>query len=288
MKPSSGPRVFVSYASPDEALAGRLVSDLGAHGIESFFGENDTRPGESIPIRISQNLEQSDYFVLLVSSHSVGRRWVEEEWSAAFVREINERRAFLFLLRLDDTQPPTILTARYYLDAFRDWNGAVERLVGTWMRDWENRKRAIGVLPAPGLPDTPPDAEWGLYVFNSDLSVEHFLRVSPRISCRQLQTRVHSALRLQDVVSILDGRLGMRFSYSLLAGGSPLEPESLLPEAGIKDDTVLELLVKVEPFGPGQPTQSVSYRISDVTQNLSESVQRDLLLKGFAHLIPWY
>ncbi len=286
MNLSSGPRVFVSYASPDETSAARLVSDLGVLGIETFFGQRDVQPGENVPLRISENLQQSDYFVLLVSLHTVNRNWVDAEWSMAFMHEINERRAFLFVLRLDDTALPLILAARHYLDAFRDWNRAVERLAETWKRDWDLRKRAIGVLPAPGLADFPLDAEWGLYVFNSSLSVEHFLRASPRLSCRQLQARVHAALRLQDVVSILDGRLGMRFSYQLVKGSSRLAPELLLPDAGIEDDTVLNLIVDAEPFGPSQPAQSVTFRTPGGVP-LTKAFQRDLLLKAFNHLRPW-
>jgi TIR domain len=291
MTPISGPRVFVSYATPDEPLAACLVADLNARGIETFFGQNDMPPGENIPVRLSQYLQQSDYFVLLVSAHTVGRRWVEAEWSVAFVRELNERRAFLFLLRLDETPPPAILAARRYLDAFHDWNRAVELLAETWERDWQCRKRAINVLPAPGLPDSLPDAnsppEWGLYVFNSSLSVEHFLRASPRLSCRQLQARVHAALRLQDVVSILDGKLGMRFSYQLLRENAPLAPELLLPEAGIEEDAVLSLLVKAEPFGPIRPAQPMVFRAGDEAPLLTKAVQRDLMLKAFGHLVPW-
>ncbi|HKI04704.1 MAG TPA: toll/interleukin-1 receptor domain-containing protein [Thermoanaerobaculia bacterium] len=284
---SPGPRVFISYADPDDAFARRLVSDLTVRGIETFFAPKDVQPGETIPVHLSRGLEQSDYFVLLVSAHSVGRRWVEEEWSTALFREINERRAFLFLLRLDETVPPGILAARRYLDAFRDWNKAVERLIETWERDWQSRQRAVDVLPAPGLPDSPQDAEWGLYIFNTSLSVEHFLRTSPRLSCRQLQARVRTSLQLQDTVSILDGKLGMRFSYSLLRKGFPLEPELHLIEAGIEEDSVLDLLVKAEPFGPNLLVQPVVFRAPAGGPSLTEAVQRDLLLKAFGHLLPW-
>jgi hypothetical protein len=41
--------------------------------------------------------------------------------------------------------------ARNYLDGYRDWNEAVNRLVEAWQRDWETRQHGIRVVPPPGL-----------------------------------------------------------------------------------------------------------------------------------------
>ena len=112
-------------------------------------------PGGNIPVVLSRKLAESDYCVLLVSTSSINSPWVELEWTAALAWEINERRAFLFLLRLDGTPPPLILLARNYLDGYRDWNEAVNRLVEAWQRDWETRQHGIRVVPPPGLVRRP-------------------------------------------------------------------------------------------------------------------------------------
>jgi hypothetical protein len=147
---ASAPKVFISFASADLPQAQRLNDNLQQHNIATFFAPRDLASSGNIPVVLSRKLAESDYFVLLVSTNSMSSPWVELEWTAALAREINERRAFLFLLRLDGAPPPLILSARNYLDGYRDWNTAVNRLVEVWQRDWETRQRGIRVVPPPG------------------------------------------------------------------------------------------------------------------------------------------
>jgi len=139
------PRVFLSFAGRDRMTAHRLCQDLRVCGLDSFVDEQSIAPGENFVLAINQALTQSDYYVLLWSHACVDRPWVNEEWSAAFVRELREQRSFLFIVRLDTTPLPPLLASRQYYDAFANWDKMVNGLAAAWHRD-----RAVG---EPVLPD---------------------------------------------------------------------------------------------------------------------------------------
>ncbi|MGH3971739.1 MAG: toll/interleukin-1 receptor domain-containing protein [Pseudonocardiaceae bacterium] len=174
IRKANRPRVFLSFAGNDRITAERLRRDLREREIEAFVFP----PAGNIVLDINRALTQSDYFVLLWSRACRDRPWVDAEWSAAFARELQERRSFLFIVRLDTTPLPSLLAPRQYLDAVGgDWDELVNELAASWHRDM-----SVGepVLPAP----QPPGADNGgiqrtivLYVRNRALSVAHTVAV---------------------------------------------------------------------------------------------------------------
>jgi hypothetical protein len=282
---TKGPKVFISFADPDKADAERLVVELEIYGINAFFAPRDTLPGENFVARLSNTIADSDYFVLLVSAASVDRPWVELEWTTALARELNERRAFLFLVRLDDSLPPSLLSTRHYLDAFIEWDVAVTQLVKAWQRDWSLRKRDIFVLPAPGLTKTSISDTIGIYIFNEAFSVQHFIRVASSLTGRQLYTQVRSDLALKTQVEAFEGQLGMRFKYLLLHNEKSIKPKDSLDQMGIKDETCLDMQVTIEHFGPDQDIQTVTYRNNESLPQIPKNLAHRLIHEAFGHLI---
>ncbi|MFN6572299.1 AAA-like domain-containing protein [Dendronalium sp. ChiSLP03b] len=74
-------RVFISYRSqsPDRDLAQQFFETLTAAGHEAFMAGESIRLGENWPERIDRELEQSDYFLLLLSQKSATSEMVTEE-----------------------------------------------------------------------------------------------------------------------------------------------------------------------------------------------------------------
>ncbi|RCJ40993.1 molecular chaperone Tir [Nostoc minutum NIES-26] len=74
-------RVFISYRSqsPDRDLAQQFFEALTAAGHEAFMAGESIRLGENWPERIDRELEQSDYFLLLLSQKSATSEMVTEE-----------------------------------------------------------------------------------------------------------------------------------------------------------------------------------------------------------------
>lgn len=278
------PRVFVSYAGNDRVTAERFRQDLRERDIEAFAFP----PGGNIVLDINSALTQSDYFVLLWSQAARDRPWVDAEWSAAFARELQERRSFLFIVRLDTTPLPSLLAPRQYLDASDGgWDELVNELAATWHRDI-----AVGepVLPAPRL--AAADNGEGqrtivLYVRNRALSVAHVIVVPEESTGRDLESLVRDALTLPDIQKKFDGAVGMRFYYQLKTAGKPILADSRkLGELHIVDGDTVDLEVQVESFGPTGPSGTVTYRQGGST-GLSPATTRSMINSAFGHLIPW-
>lgn len=284
------PQVFLSFAGDDQAMAARLGHDLDKAGIRTFDYRRSIAPSESIVGVIDHALTQSDYYVLLWSAASADSRWVNVEWTTAFLRELQEhRRSFLFVVRLDRTPVPLLLAARRYLDAFTDWDGAVEELASTWRRDWEARRNGIHVLPAPYEAATDGDecSTIILYIRNRDLSVEHVLAVPELSSGEELDSRVREGLELKDSVTAFGGKVGMRFFYQLAHAGKPVPLDMTpLPELGITDGATIALEVQIEQFDPHGSSPIGRYR-QGAAKDFSPAITHHLIKLAFGHLMPW-
>lgn len=274
--------VFLSYAGPDREQADRLRRDLDKHGIGAPLFEL----GKDLVQGINRALTQSDYFVLLWSKNADGRPWVEAEWSAAFVRQLQEQRSFLFIVRLDMTPLPALLAPRHYLDAFDDnWTEMVNDLVAAWRED---RGVGVPVLPAPGTELAPhgaaQDPTIELYVRNKELSVAHVIAVPENSTGQQLERQVHKDLALPDDETRFNGAVGARFRYQLKHAERQIPADDTpLAELGIKDGSTIDLEVQVEWVGPSGPSPTVTYR-GDPSSGSAPVLKQ---FSVFAHLIPW-
>ncbi|MDZ8264436.1 AAA-like domain-containing protein [Nostoc sp. ChiQUE01b] len=82
MKPASkNTKVFISYRNkdPDLTLSQQFYKALKTAGYEVFMAGESIRLGENWPERIDKELEQSDYFLLLLSPDSATSEMVTEE-----------------------------------------------------------------------------------------------------------------------------------------------------------------------------------------------------------------
>lgn len=278
------PRVFLSFAGNDRSMAERLRQDLKERDIEAFVFP----PGGNLVLDINRALTQSDYFVLLWSRASRDRPWVDAEWSAAFARELQERRSFLFIVRLDMTPLPPLLAPRQYVDAFgNNWGELVSDLAAIWHRD-----RAVGepVLPAPhSAPknngeDKRPNVV--LYIRNRALSVAHVIAVPAESKGQELESLVRAALALPEIAEKFDGAVGMRFHYQLKNDGKSIASDKTLVELHITDGATIELEVEVESFGPAGSHPVTTYR-QGASTGLAPATTRALINSALGHLIPW-
>ena len=288
----TGPRAFISFAAPDEAVARQLADRLRGEGIGVFVAPEHVEPGTNFVTQISRQLSSSDYFVVLISQAAHASRWVEEEWCAAVAREVRERRIFVFPVLLDASPMPGLLLARNYLDATGGIEAAAQVLADTWRRDSVRMREGVHPLPAPNASDGmgtghPEPEQVGIYVFNQDLAVEHFLYVPRVLAYRQLLARVRHALDLKDRVDTMSGLVGLRFEYQLdreapdssIDGGERREQVCHLREG-----ETLTLVVRVEPFGPELGSTAVTYR--DVDIGSRSRTHSSLLRAAFEHLLP--
>jgi tetratricopeptide (TPR) repeat protein len=245
------PTVYLSFAGKDRPHAEQLCAELEARNVTAQLDETGTTPGS-----VHDELATSDYYVLLWSANTPHR-----DWATAFIPEITRRRAFLFVVRLDEEPLPPLLAPRRHLDLV----DAADRLVTTWRAD---RKSELPVFPQP-VPPVPDGPTAAISVRSHDLGVTHVVTAPLHPTGAELYRTVTEALRLPAGQATFDGSTGMRFSYELLQQNKPIPADQSTVDL-ISD--VVDIEVRVESSGPDD--------------GLDLDQKRVLLVAAFRHLLP--
>ena len=93
--------VFLSHSSKDKAIVRDVAERLQVDGLRVWFDEWILKPGDSIPSKIDEGLEQSRVLVLCISAQAFGSEWAQlESYTFRFRDPLNQERRFL-PLRMD-------------------------------------------------------------------------------------------------------------------------------------------------------------------------------------------
>ncbi len=277
------PKVFISFAGDDRAMATRLAEDLLALGVRAFIDSRDISLGHNVVLSINREMAESDFYVLLWSRNCVDRPWVEDEWAAAYAREINERRSFLFIVRLDGSLLPPLLAVRRYLNGYQDWASVAGELVACWRGDLA---AGTPVFPPPSVNSDVDQPTTVVRVRNQDLGMTHVVGVQPSHTGRELLGTVRRVLALPESVSRFGDILEIRFEYTLLYNGRPLSDGPLAAQ-GITDGVLLDLELRVLVSGPEGPIGERVYRGGDDTfPDVPAMTVRSAVEEAFVHLLP--
>ncbi|HEX6346273.1 toll/interleukin-1 receptor domain-containing protein [Umezawaea sp.] len=275
--------MFLSFAGDDRPKAVLLAEELRARGVDSFVDSLSVGLGEDFVLAVNRALDESDYYVLLWSRHCDDRPFVDAEWTAALCRDLAGRRAFLFVVRLDDRVPPTLLSTRRYLDAYDDWAMVADELTATWRAD---SSVGAAVLPAP-VP--PPVAGRGpsisLRVRNRALSVAHVLDVPAASTGGELHDLVRAALALPDEETRFGGAVGLKFFYQLKNGDDPIA-DGPLALVGVTEGATIDIEVRMESFGPDGSFARSTFRRDGATAGVNPAMVRTLVRSALGHLVP--
>lgn len=115
--------VFVSYSSKDKVVVSAIAERLRADGLRVWFDDWELKPGDSIPAKIEQGLEQSRVLVLCLSANALGSDWAAlESGTFRFRDPLNKDRRFI-PLRLDDTPIEGSLTQFVFINWFAEESG---------------------------------------------------------------------------------------------------------------------------------------------------------------------
>lgn len=105
----SGCRVFVSYAREDIQLARRVYEALKGAGHTPWMDEVDLLPGQNWKVAIQDAIQNSRFFVALLSKRSVSRKgYAQTELSRALdeLDSFPDSQIYLIPARLDDCEVP--------------------------------------------------------------------------------------------------------------------------------------------------------------------------------------
>lgn len=108
--------VFLSHSSKDKAIVRTIANRLRSDGLKVWFDEWLLKPGDSIPAKIEEGLEQSRMLVLCMSANAFGSDWAElEAYTFRFRDPLNRERRFI-PFRVDDSPIKGALAQLLYVD----------------------------------------------------------------------------------------------------------------------------------------------------------------------------
>ena len=146
--------IFVSYASEDLEVAGRLAEGLRSAGLEVWFDKNALRIGEDWARGIRRGIERCSLFLPLISRQAMSeenrRSYFWREWNDAddFARGMAPDEAFIVPVVIDDTR----IDRAPVPDSFKRSQGKslpggnitpdIAELLREMVRDFHRRQRA--------------------------------------------------------------------------------------------------------------------------------------------------
>ena len=227
--------IFISHSGKDAEVAEEVARRLTEAGLRVSLDRLELRAGDDFVKFMADRLDAASHGLLLWSRAAAGSRYVEEEWHALW-NKLPER-AFV-VGRLDDTELPSLLSKRVYVDLFPGLNPGLADLVS-------QLANAGPVLRAHDLP--PVRAFQGTFVGRQeDLKELAALLIQP---AEALHAGRAALVGLQGIGGVGKTALAMafveRFKGSFPGGvlwgdlgssrdagerGSDVNPESLLRE----------------------------------------------------------
>ena len=141
--------VFISYARPDQAVAEKVEAFLKAAGVRVFRDTSAIREGANWDMTIETALRECGRMVLLLSAASMPyRKEVHREWFY-----FDQQRKPIYPLYVGECDLHSRLYAYNYIDARKDLQGALERLLKELGRDFDLPAASTGADQVGVFPD---------------------------------------------------------------------------------------------------------------------------------------
>jgi tetratricopeptide (TPR) repeat protein len=107
---------FVSYTSADRAWAEWIAWQLEAEGYQVVVQAWDFRPGRDFVEQMHQVVEEAQRTIAVLSPAYLTSAFGGAEWRAVFAKDPTGERGLLLPVRVEEVQPPGLLTTRIYVD----------------------------------------------------------------------------------------------------------------------------------------------------------------------------
>jgi len=108
--------VFISYSSKDKRFARGIDRELKAYGLRTWIDEGELRIGDSLIWKISEAVDQADFFLVIISENSIESSWVRQELEIAMTQQLTQGRYKVLPVKKDTCDMPTFLRGKLYSD----------------------------------------------------------------------------------------------------------------------------------------------------------------------------
>ncbi len=126
--------VFISHSSKDKPFVYRLAVDLINRGIPVWLDAWELEVGDSLIDRIYQGIDDSTYFIVILSPTAIESGWVNKELNAGLAKEEQLGRRFILPIKMAECQTPLKIADRVYADFSRSYQSELEKLIAALKR----------------------------------------------------------------------------------------------------------------------------------------------------------
>jgi len=109
-------KVFISYSIRDQKFVSQLTAKLEKDKIHVWTWDKRMSVGESINDKIIGALDNTDFFIVVLSKNSVNSQAVNFELSATIINEVSRERNIILPILIEDCEIPFSLKDRLFLD----------------------------------------------------------------------------------------------------------------------------------------------------------------------------
>jgi hypothetical protein len=102
--------VFVSYSKKDAPFVRSLTEALRERGVKVWYDSGELRVGENFMRRIEDALEQSRYFLLVISPEYLSSQWNSFELGVALSRDASSNGGHILPVLVRDAEVSSLPT----------------------------------------------------------------------------------------------------------------------------------------------------------------------------------
>jgi len=150
------PRIFLSYARPDEEKVNKLYQKLSEAGFKPWMDRKDILPGENWQLKIQKAIRESDFFLACLTGNSVDKRGFlqrENRYALDIWQELLDSDIYIIPVRLEECEVPESLRGFQYVDIFEEdgWTRLVKALQVGMARRASTSEAIKGEIRKPAL-----------------------------------------------------------------------------------------------------------------------------------------
>lgn len=123
--------VFISYSHSDKEFVDKLAAHLVKSNIPVWMDRWELKVGDSVTLKIQESLSESDYLLIVLSQQSIESDWFKREISTGLMREIEEKRAIILPVLIEDCKIPLLIRDKLYADFRQDFKSGLNSVINS-------------------------------------------------------------------------------------------------------------------------------------------------------------
>jgi tetratricopeptide (TPR) repeat protein len=131
------PLAFISYSHKDEKIVDGLVEKLGKENI--LIDKFNLDGGDLLPSKLSENITDSNWFVLVASENSMKSRWVKYEVNQAIIKWIEKNDFNILVVKINECEVYPELKPFVYFKSENDSQQAIDKTVKFILSEGEGK-----------------------------------------------------------------------------------------------------------------------------------------------------